>query len=88
MRTAERIDEGTVPVEAGGMEAEVVQHGHGVDMSLTAGGVVVEPDVPPGFRTVLRWNFPLMIPLWGEGEFHEEVEVFGGPDCLHSAPGG
>ncbi len=45
-------------------------------------------DVPPGFRTVLNWNFPFMIPAMGEGEFHEEVKVFGGADRFHSAPGG
>ncbi|MGN8115379.1 DEAD/DEAH box helicase family protein [Labrys sp. 22185] len=44
-------------------------------------------DVPPAFRSVLSWNFPLMIPMTGEGEFHEEVEVFGGTDRLHPAPG-
>jgi hypothetical protein len=33
-------------------------------------------DLPPVFRSVLSWNFPIMIPLTGEGEFHEEIEVF------------
>ena len=44
-------------------------------------------DVPPGFRSVLNWSFPIMIPAMGEGEFHEEVEVLGGADHLHPAPG-
>ena len=26
-----------------------------------------------------------MIPVWGGGEFHEEVEVYGGADCLQPA---
>lgn len=47
-----------------------------------------ECDVPPDFRTVLGWNFPLKIPMTGEGEFHEEIEVLGGADRLHFAPGG
>lgn len=45
-------------------------------------------DVPPDFRSVLSWNFPLIIPVMGEGEFHEEVEVLGGADRVHLAPGG
>lgn len=38
--------------------------------------------LPPGFRTVLSWNFPLMIPVSGEGEFLEGIEVLGGADRL------
>lgn len=45
-------------------------------------------DVPPAIRFVLSWNFSIMIPLTGEGEFHEEVEVFRSADRLHPAPGG
>ncbi len=44
-------------------------------------------DLLPDFRIVLSWNFPIMIPLTGEGEFHEEVKVFGGADRLHPASG-
>ncbi len=51
-------------------------------------GTLMRFDVPPVFWSVLSWNFPIMIPLMGEGEFHEEVEVFGGADRLHPAPGG
>lgn len=29
----------------------------------------------PVFRTVQSWNFPIMIPMMGEGEFREEVKV-------------
>jgi hypothetical protein len=29
-----------------------------------------------------------MIPMAGEGEFHEEVEVLGGADRIHFALGG
>jgi hypothetical protein len=47
-----------------------------------------EADVLPDFRGVWNWNFPIMIPATGEGEFHEEVEVLGGTDRLHPAPGG
>ncbi len=28
-------------------------------------------DLPPVFRSVLTWNFSILIPLTGEGEFHE-----------------
>lgn len=41
----------------------------------------------PVFWTVLSWNLPSMIPASGEGGFREEVEVYGGADRLHSAPG-
>ena len=47
----------------------------------------VSGDVLPDFRSVLNWNFPVMIPAMGEGEFHEEVEVLGGTDRLHPTPG-
>lgn len=43
-------------------------------------------DLPPAFRTVLSWNFQLMIPVSGEGGFRGEVEVYGSADRLHSAP--
>lgn len=32
-------------------------------------------DLPPANRTILSWNFPLMVPWPGTGEFHEDVEV-------------
>ena len=30
-----------------------------------------DPDVPPLNRTIFSWNFPFIMPLMGEGEFHE-----------------
>ena len=44
-------------------------------------------DVPPLNRTVFGWNFPLMIPGWGKGEFHEVIEVFGGADRVRVEAG-
>ena len=44
-------------------------------------------DVLPAFRTDLSWNFPFMIPGSGRGEFHEDVEVHGGADCLCAEAG-
>jgi hypothetical protein len=55
---------------------------------MPASRSISSTDVPPGFRTVLSWNFPIMILMTGEGEFHEEVEVLGGADRIHFAPGG
>jgi hypothetical protein len=33
-------------------------------------------DVLPLNRTIYGWNFPIMIPRPGDGEFHESIEVF------------
>lgn len=32
-------------------------------------------DVPPLIRTIFGWDFPVMIPRPGYGEFHEGIEV-------------
>ena len=48
---------------------------------------VDDDDVLPKNWTVLSWNFPFMIPVLGEGEFHEEVEVHGCADRVCPATG-
>jgi len=32
-------------------------------------------DLLPRIKTIQSWNFPFMIPLLGEGDFHESIEV-------------
>lgn len=44
-------------------------------------------DVLPKNPDNLDWNFPLMIPGSGRGEFHEGIEVHGGADRLRSEAG-
>ena len=46
-------------------------------------------DVPPLFRTIFGWDFPVMIPGPGDGDgdFHESFEVFGGAGRLCSQAG-
>lgn len=44
-------------------------------------------DLPPLFRTVLGWDFPVMIPRRGDGESDEGIEVFGGADRFCSEAG-
>ena len=47
-----------------------------------------DADVLPAFRTDLSWNFPIMIPGSGRGEFHEDVEVHRGANRLRTEAGG
>ena len=39
-------------------------------------------DVPPPNWTIQGWDFQIMIPRPGDGEFHEGIELFGGANRL------
>ncbi|SER23933.1 Autoinducer binding domain-containing protein, partial [Faunimonas pinastri] len=57
-----------------GLFFEAQEFGIGSGIAIPVHGPGNMSDVPPGIRTVLSWNFPLMIPGSGRGEFHEDVE--------------
>ena len=44
-------------------------------------------DLPPESWTALSWKILIYHPWPDEGIFHEEVEVYGEPDRIHSAAG-